>query len=150
MSRKQSCLAALLFLVALFPGCSQSIKDVVISEESETEITRRLPTELTVEEARLLQGYLVRTYPELEEGRLPAGRTLGEMIADQRALERPAAEDETPESDETGDQNPSGVREAAITEQVEPPPPPPPAGHSNSVVRHQTPGETEGAPKFQE
>ena len=68
-----------LLLVALFPGCSQSIKDVVISEESETEIMRRLSTELTVEEARLLHGYLVRTYPELEEGRLPAGRTLGEI-----------------------------------------------------------------------
>ena len=118
LTRKPSCLVGALLLVGLFHGCSQSIKDVVISEESEPEITRRLSMELTVDEARLLHGYLVRTYPELGEGRLPAGRTLGEMIADQRAFERPAAENETPEGDETGDQIPAGGEEAAATEQA--------------------------------
>ena len=111
LNKNRSYLVAALLLVALFPGCSQSIKDVVISEESETEITRRLSTELTVEEARLLHAYLVRTYPELEEGRLPKGRKLSEMIADQRALEGPAAEKAAREGSEAADQNPSAGAE---------------------------------------
>ena len=115
LSRKRSCLVAALLLMALSPGCSNSIKDVVISEESEAEITRRLPAELTVEEAQLLHGYLGRTYPELEQGHLPAGRKLGEMIADQRAFESAAAVSKAPEGDGTGVQNPSGDAEAATT-----------------------------------
>ncbi len=128
LSRKRGCLVAALLLVALFPGCSQSIKDVVISEETEAGIAQQLPTELTVEEARLLHGYLERTYPELEEGRLPAGRTLGGMIADQRALEGPAPENET----EAGKNAETPARAGSVQGEdtapkavVEPPPPPP-------------------------
>ncbi len=132
LSGNRSYLVAAFLLVGFFFGCSQSVKDLVISEESEAEIGRRLAAELTVQEARLLHAYLERTYPELEEGRLPAGRTLGEMINDQRALEGSGAANQNQAGGEITDHEPSPPSAGAKTvsterpKAAEPPPPPPP------------------------
>lgn len=77
-----------LFVPLLFlAGCSNSLKNTAITEENKAQLADQSMKELTVEEARLLRGYLDRTYPNLAGGELPTGRTLGEMINDQRAFE---------------------------------------------------------------
>ena len=117
--RKTAILSTLLFLAALVAGCSQqpSIQDVVITEESEAEIAQKIATELTVEEGRLLRGYLQRSYPDLEDGRLPAGRTLGQMIADQRAFESSSAGGEVHAGHEEATDQPGGAGKAPAPKQ---------------------------------
>lgn len=85
-----------------------TFRDETVTTENKAEILSKANIELTVEEARLLEQYLKKSYPQLAENDLPAGRTLNQMIEEERIVEstrtaRQAA-DETeaqPDMDET-------------------------------------------------
>ena len=78
-----------LLLVAL-ASCSmgqKSFKEETVTAANKAEIAGKANTELTVEEARLLRQYLRRSYPDLTENDLPIGRTLDQMIEEERTIE---------------------------------------------------------------
>ena len=76
-----------LFLVGL-AACSNGLKDTVVTNENQGEISERVKKELTYEEVQLLNSYAARTGPELEGGQLPVGRSVGEMIRAERTFEK--------------------------------------------------------------
>ena len=65
------------------------VKQVAVTEENRQELQRRVREgrELTGDEIRLLDAYLARQ----AGGQLPAGRTIGELIAEQRGFEAASA-----------------------------------------------------------
>ena len=89
-------LISITLLLVSLTSCSQktTFRDETISSVNMAEILSKANTELTVEEARLLEQYLKRSYPQLAENDLPAGRTLNQMIEEERIVEstRPAQE----------------------------------------------------------
>jgi hypothetical protein len=94
MNQKKSIWIFTLFSITLLllslSSCSSqetTFRDETISPENKAEILSKANTELTVEEARLLGLYLERSYPQLAENDLPAGRTLNQMIEDERVVE---------------------------------------------------------------
>ncbi len=107
----------LLFLVGL-AACASGLKDTVVIERNQAEISERVKKELTYEEVQLLNAYAARTAPDLEPGQLPLGRSVGEMIEAQRDFEGG-------DQAETRDQarTPQG-EQRAVAEPVASPPPP--------------------------
>jgi len=118
-------LTAVSILAFSLVSCSteeQGFREDVITAENEAEILEKVRTELTVEEARLLNQYLERSYPELEENDLPAGRTLSQMISEERTVEATRAAsspaDATADSDDSvqsGEASPPPAVQAAPT-----------------------------------
>ncbi len=84
-------LAAFL-LLAILPACSyqsDGLKDTLVTADNQAEVYEkvRTGTELTGEEVQLLNEYLKRA--QLPEGTyLPAGKTVGQMIQEQRGYQQ--------------------------------------------------------------
>ncbi len=148
--RKQTGLGSFVLLVGLV-ACASGLKDTVVTEDNQAEISEQVKKELTYEEVQLLNSYGARTAPEFEEGQLPVGKSVGEMIEAQRTFEKGGqaeAGDQastTPE-EQTGLQVDDPVsssadnqvakvsnpvydqpeKQRAVFEPAAPPPPPPP------------------------
>ena len=148
--RKQTGLGSFVLLVGLV-ACASGLKDTVVTEDNQAEISEQVKKELTYEEVQLLNSYGARMAPELEEGQLPVGKSVGEMIEAQRTFEKGGqaeAGDQastTPE-EQTGLQVDDPVsssadnqvakasnpvydqpeKQRAVFEPAAPPPPPPP------------------------
>ncbi len=84
--RKQTGLGSFVLLVGLV-ACASGLKDTVVTEDNQAEISEQVKKELTYEEVQLLNSYGARMAPELEEGQLPLGKYVGEMIEAQRTFE---------------------------------------------------------------
>ena len=75
---------------ALISGCSHSVKDTKVTDENKDKIFEQIKDskELTVEEVGFLQGYVLRSgLKEAFSGgkpSIPTGKTIGEMIEEQR------------------------------------------------------------------
>jgi outer membrane biosynthesis protein TonB len=111
---------SILLVVAL--SCSQStIKDTVITAENQAELAQRLATELSYEEATLLQSYVSRNHPDLEEGQLPVGGTIQQML-DAERLHRSQIEsaDSTVTTLETDESQPTAPAKSAPAPQPKP------------------------------
>jgi hypothetical protein len=85
--RKQTGLGSFVLLVGLV-ACTSGLKDTVVTEDNQAEISEQVKKELTYEEVQLLNSYGARTAPEFEEGQLPVGKSVGEMIEAQRTFEK--------------------------------------------------------------
>jgi hypothetical protein len=79
-------LGSFVLLVGLV-ACASGLKDTVVTEDNQAEISEQVKKELTYEEVQLLNSYGARMAPELEEGQLPLGKYVGEMIEAQRIFE---------------------------------------------------------------
>jgi hypothetical protein len=79
-------LGSFVLLVGLV-ACASGLKDTVVTEDNQAEISEQVKKELTYEEVQLLNSYGARMAPELEEGQLPLGKYVGEMIEAQRTFE---------------------------------------------------------------
>ncbi len=75
-----------IFLVGL-AACASGLKSTVVTEENQAEISEQVKTVLTYQEVQWLNSYAARTAPDLEEGQLPLGKSVGEMIEEQRTFE---------------------------------------------------------------
>ena len=84
--RKVTGWAAFILLVGLV-ACGSGLKTTVVTEENQAGIAEQVKKALTYEEVQLLNSYAARTAPELEEGQLPIGKSVGEMIQAQRTFE---------------------------------------------------------------
>lgn len=84
--RKQTGLGSFVLLVGLV-ACASGLKDTVVTEDNQAEISEQVKKELTYEEVQLLNSYGARMAPELEEGQLPLGKYVGKMIEAQRTFE---------------------------------------------------------------
>ena len=149
--RKQTGLGFFVLLVGLV-ACASGLKDTVVTEDNQAEISEQVKKELTYEEVQLLNSYGARMAPELEEGQLPLGKYVGEMIEAQRTFEekdRAGAGDQasTPPQEQiasavddpvssSADNQVAKVsnpvydqpeKQRAVLEPAAPPPPPPPA-----------------------
>jgi len=71
--RKQTGLGSFVLLVGLV-ACASGLKDTVVTEDNQAEISEQVKKELTYEEVQLLNSYGARMAPELEEGQLPLGK----------------------------------------------------------------------------
>ncbi len=87
--RKLAGWGVVIFLIGL-AACTGGLKDTVVTEENQAEIFEQVKKELTYEEVQLLNSYAARTAPELEEGQLPRGKSVGEMIEAERTFEEGA------------------------------------------------------------
>ena len=148
--RKQTGLGSFVLLVGLV-ACASGLKDTVVTEDNQAEISEQVKKELTYEEVQLLNSYGARMAPELEEGQLPLGKYVGEMIEAQRTFEekdRAGAGDQasTPPQEQiasavddpvssSADNQVAKVsnpvydqpeKQRAVFEPAPPPPPPPP------------------------
>ncbi len=148
--RKQTRLGSFVLLVGLV-ACASGLKDTVVTEDNQAEISEQVKKELTYEEVQLLNSYGARMAPELEEGQLPLGKYVGEMIEAQRTFEekdRAVAGDQasTPPQEQiasavddpvssSADNQVAKVsnpvydqpeKQRAVFEPAAPPPPPPP------------------------
>ena len=85
--RKQAGFGSFVLLVGLV-ACASGLKDTVVTEDNQAEISEQVKKELTYEEVQLLNSYGARTAPEFEEGQLPVGKSVGEMIEAQRTFEK--------------------------------------------------------------
>ncbi len=81
-------LISLTMFLLVFSSCSsqKSFRDETITAENKAEILSKADSQLTVEEGRLLGQYLERSYPQLAKNDLPIGRTLTQMITEERAV----------------------------------------------------------------
>ncbi len=68
-------------------ACASGLKDTVVTDDNQAEISERVRKELTYEEVQLLNSYAARTAPNLEERQLPVGKSVGEMIEAQRGFD---------------------------------------------------------------
>ena len=75
-----------IFLVGL-AACASGLKSTVVTEENQAEISEQVKTVLTYQEVQWLNSYAARTAPDLEEGQIPFGKSVGEMIEEQRTFE---------------------------------------------------------------
>lgn len=77
-----------LLLVLAIAGCSQDPKQTLITAENQAELYQTISkgNALTFEEGQLLESYLKRHREELEDRKLPVGRTIEELIQEQRLL----------------------------------------------------------------
>jgi hypothetical protein len=78
----------------------KNFQEETITTDNKAEIIEKSETELTVEESRLLKQYLERSYPDLGENDLPLGRTLAEMINEEKTIQ--ATSMAASSSDQTG------------------------------------------------
>ena len=148
--RKQTGLGSFVLLVGLV-ACASGLKDTVVTEDNQAEISEQVKKELTYEEVQLLNSYGARMAPELEEGQLPLGKYVGEMIEAQRTFEETdragagdqastppqeqiasAVDDPVSSSADNQDAKVSNPvydqpeKQRAVFEPAPPPPPPPP------------------------
>ena len=148
--RKQTELGSFVLLVGLV-ACASGLKDTVVTEDNQAEISEQVKKELTYEEVQLLNSYGARMAPELEEGQLPLGKYVGEMIEAQRTFEEKdragagdqastppqeqiasAVDDPVSSSADNQDAKVSNPvydqpeKQRAVFEPAPPPPPPPP------------------------
>ena len=132
-------------------ACTSGLKDTVVTEENQVELFEQVKKELTYEEVQLLNSYTARTAPELEQGQLLLGKSVGEMIEAERTFEEGAEagtadQASTMPEERIGSQvddamssevknqvaekgNPvpdKPEKRRAVSEPVAPPPPPPP------------------------
>lgn len=106
--RKLPRCGAAIFLIAL-ATCASGLKDTVVTEENQAEVSERVKEELSYEEVLLLNSYAARMEPAWEEGEVPVGKSIGEMIEAQRTFEEG---DQVGGSDRAGsqvDDAPSGI-----------------------------------------
>ena len=105
MNKKKTILIVAFISLSMFllvlSSCSSgktTFKDETITAENRAEILSKADSQLTVEEGRLLGQYLERSYPQLDKNDLPVGRTLNQMIEEERvvAASRPAQQAEAP------------------------------------------------------
>jgi hypothetical protein len=89
--RRTDCLPTLVFMLLLSPivllaACTGAggIRSEVVTAENSSQLADQIKKELTYEEVDLLNDYVERLFPDLPEGELPSGRTIGEMIEAQR------------------------------------------------------------------
>jgi len=75
-----------IFLVGL-AACASGLKSTVVTEENQAEISEQVKKVLTYQEVQWLNSYAARTAPDLEEGLIPFGKSVGEMIEEQRTFE---------------------------------------------------------------
>lgn len=77
-----------LLLAVTIAGCSTDPKQTLITEENQAGLYETISkgNALTYEEAQLLEAYLERNREELEDHKLPPGRTIEELIEEQRLL----------------------------------------------------------------
>jgi hypothetical protein len=76
------------FLLLGLVACASGLKDTVVTEDNQAEISEQVKKELTYEEVQLLNSYTARTVPDLEDGQLPVGKSVGEMIEAQRSFDQ--------------------------------------------------------------
>jgi hypothetical protein len=153
--RKQTGLGSFVLLVGLV-ACASGLKDTVVTEDNQAEISEQVKKELTYEEVQLLNSYGARMAPELEEGQLPLGKYVGKMIEAQRTFEekdRAGAGDQasTPPQEQIASAIDDPVSSSADNQVAkasnpvydhpekqrvvfEPPPPPPPPPPTTAVV----------------
>jgi len=92
-----------LLLMVAIAGCSQDPKQTLITEENQAELYQTISngTALTHEEGKLLEAYLERHRDELGDRKLPPGKTIEELIEEQRLLailDQSSSEDGSPPS----------------------------------------------------
>ena len=77
-----------LLLVVAIAGCSQDPKQTLITEENQAELYQTISkgNALTHEEGKLLEAFLERNREELADRKLPPGRTVQELIEEERLL----------------------------------------------------------------
>ena len=114
-------IASLLLLAGLFPACSTDVKDIRITAENQSEIYERVRSgsQLTYEEVQLLESYMARQEGESETAKLTVGKTIGEMIEDERGPDQATGHEEGSEpgaqtSESEGD--PSAKSETRVAE----------------------------------
>jgi hypothetical protein len=107
-------LTAVTFLLIFTVSCNsqETFKDETITAENRAEILSQADSQLTVEELRLLKQYLNRSYPQLGENDLPLGRTLNQMIEEERLV---AASSPAQQDNAAVEQDDSAQAEAAET-----------------------------------
>ncbi len=131
-------------LAFLLFGCQTDtgLKNIEVTPENQEEIQKNIQSshDLTVEEVRLLDAYLERQKQQTGSAALPTGKTVAQLIEDERVFRgessptKPgeAAAKDNPEPDEIpvaqdsifADDEPDRDSRAAAAK--EPPPPPPP------------------------
>ncbi|MFQ5741459.1 MAG: hypothetical protein ACE5JX_20880 [Acidobacteriota bacterium] len=130
------CFLSLTLLACGGPG----LKKTEVTEENKDELYQQIQSskELTGEEVRLLDGYLERQQAETGEATLTPGKTVEQMIEEQRAMAT-AAEDSAASPSKVAAATPGSqlrpkqvvpsdqTRKKAQAQSVSPPPPPPPA-----------------------
>jgi len=94
-------------LVCAVAACSASeeaggggFRDEFISAENQSQIMEQAKRELTYEEFELVKAYSRRVEPDLEEGALPLGRTLDEILESQRAFQASEGSTTVPPAEE--------------------------------------------------
>jgi hypothetical protein len=94
-------LIALIASIALFAGCGDTggIRNEVVTAENSSQLAGQIKQELTYEEVELLNGYVDRLFPDLRDGELPSGRSIGEMIEAQRQFLNQSAQGDTSSGD---------------------------------------------------
>lgn len=94
-------LIALIASIALFAGCGDTggIRTEVVTAENSSQLAGQIKQELTYEEVELLNGYVDRLFPDLPDGELPSGRSIGEMIEAQRQFLNQSAQGATSSGD---------------------------------------------------
>ncbi|HUV12272.1 MAG TPA: hypothetical protein VMY18_01450 [Acidobacteriota bacterium] len=107
--RRTDCLPTLVFMILLSPivllaACTGAggIRSEVVTAENSSQLADQIKKELTYEEVDLLNGYVERLFPDLPEGELPSGRTIGEMIEAQREFLSQSAQGEDRPQVESG------------------------------------------------
>ena len=137
----------LITTLALFAGCGDTggIRDEVVTAENSSQLAGQVKQELTYEEVELLNDYVDRLFPDLPDGELPSGRTIGEMIEAQRQFLNQSAQGDTssgdPAASEAGDSD-AAIDSPAQSLTSDPPPaapskpstPPPPAAPTTAEV----------------
>ena len=129
MRKFHSCPAGVILMLIALAACStgSGLRDITIDETNRGDIAAGLATELTVEEGRLTASYIARNHPELAEGSLPTGISLGEMIAAQRTYEKSrqaakdASQDQEAESEPPRSKPPGEGRGGSEASRSEPP-----------------------------
>jgi len=97
-------LALLCVLLSVYPSCT-NVKNQKVTDENEDKLISEIATskDLTDDERQLLTGYMVRQNLSgvLQGGKpsIPAGKTVGEMIDDQRRWVAQNAEEERAEKE---------------------------------------------------
>jgi hypothetical protein len=141
---------AVLFSIACSTD-SGGIKDEVVTLETSAGLADRVKQELTYEEVQLLEGYVARVFPDLREGELPSGRSIGEMIEAQRQfLEQNEVAGEPTDAAPETDQ-PAAIASTESPQQVAAQQPAATAGaESPQQIAPQQAAATEPAPEVQE
>lgn len=116
---------AVLALIISTSFCSQTseeqLKSEVVTADNQSVLLERAESELTFEEVELLRSFLQRAEAQTGEQRLPAGKSIGEIIESERVLsaldeprEATATEPgETPEVSTPADSQVSGERQSS-------------------------------------